>query len=321
MMNTFNYFMTCMESEIAADVNNTINQQTSQIEDSVDKTVTEVTGIIDNIKQFIVEQGLVILLKLLFVMVIYFVAKKVKKILVNIIDKALQKSTMEASVAHFIVKLCDIFFSLVIVIAIVGYLGIDTSSLVALVGSAGLAVGLALQGSLSNFAGGVLILIMKPFKLGDYISTSGVEGTVTGIDIFYTRLTTVDNRTIVIPNGSLSNANIQNFSALPVRRVDLIVPVEYDSNLKIVKETLAEIAANEKLVLHDSNEHKVDIFVNEFEASDIAIGFRVWVNTADYWAARWSLMETIKNTFDEKGISIPFNQVEVNIISDKKAGN
>lgn len=306
--NIFNVFL---ETQI----NEQLEQQSTQVEETVDRTVNEVSTVIDGVKQFILEQGVSIALKILFVIVIYVVSKKVKKVVINIIDKAFQRSTMEVSVAHFIVRICDFLFSFVVTIAIVGYLGIDTSSLVALVGSAGLAVGLALQGSLSNFAGGVLILIMKPFKLGDFIITGGEQGVVTGIDIFYTRLTTPDNRTIVIPNGSLSNANIENLSSLPVRRVDMVIPVEYSSNLKVVKETLMDIASKCQFVINDDEERKPVVFVDQFEASDIALGFRVWVSTEHYWDAKWELMENVKNEFDEKGISIPFNQLEVNIVS------
>lgn len=312
------YLHGILKTILDTQVSDSLEKQTSEIEETVDNTVNEMTTVIEGIKQFILEQGVSILLKILFVLIIYFVAKRIKKILVKIIRKTLERTTMEVSVAQFIVKLCESLFSIIILMAIVGYLGIDTSSLVALIGSAGLAVGLALQGSLSNFAGGVLILIMKPFKIGDYIVTSGVEGVVSGIDIFYTKLVTADNRTIVIPNGSLSNANIENVSALPYRRIDLSVPVEYNSNLAEVRNTLLEIAAECDTVIRDIPEHNPVVFVSEFEASDIAVGFRVWVETSNYWTTRWALMETIKNVFDEKNINIPFNQVEVNIISDSK---
>lgn len=290
-----------------------LSDQTQHVEDTVQNTVNEVNSVFNTIKEFILERGLSIVTMLLFAILIYVVGKKIKKILTNIIKRALERSSMEASVTHFLVKMCDVLFNLILIIIVVDFLGIDTTSLVAVVGSAGLAAGLALQGSLANFAGGVLILIMKPFKLGDYIITSGVEGTVTGIDIFYTRLTTIDNRSVVIPNGSLSSTNIENVTALPYRRIDLLVPVEYSANLKEIKEILMKIAMDNENVLKDTQEHMPMVFVNEFEASDISMGFRCWVVTENYWTTKWDLQETVKEEFDKNNISIPFNQLDVNI--------
>lgn len=290
-----------------------LSDQTQQVEDTVQSTVNEVNSVFNTIKEFILERGLSIVTMLLFAILIYVVGKKIKKILTNIIKRALERSSMEASVTHFLVKMCDVLFNLILIIIVVDFLGIDTTSLVAVVGSAGLAAGLTLQGSLANFAGGVLILIMKPFKLGDYIITSGVEGTVTGIDIFYTRLTTIDNRSVVIPNGSLSSTNIENVTALPYRRIDLLVPVEYSANLKEIKGILMKIAMDNENVLKDTQEHMPMVFVNEFEASDISMGFRCWVVTENYWTTKWDLQETVKEEFDKNNISIPFNQLDVNI--------
>lgn len=294
-----------------------LDSQTEQVESTVENTVHEVNTFIENIKTLVFEKGLSIVTMLVFALIIYVVGKKIKKILVNIIDKALVRSTIEPSVAHFIVKLCDVLLSLILVITVVDFLGIDTTSLVAVVGSAGLAVGLALQGSLANFAGGVLILIMKPFKLGDYIIVGTIEGTVTGIDIFYTRLTTVDNKNIVIPNGSLSSTNIENVTAQPQRRIDLIVPVEYKADIRMIKDVLMSIANDNEHVLKDSPEHMPVVFVDSFLDSSIAMGFRCWVDTPEYWTTRWDLLETIKVTFDQKNINIPYNQLDVNIKSDE----
>lgn len=301
---------------MADEISDEISKQQSQIEGTIDKTTSEVNTVLDNVKQFILEQGISILLKIVFVLIVYFVAKKIKKVVIRLIDKALSKSSIEVSVVHFVVKLCDVLFSLVIIIAIVGYLGIDTSSLVALVGSAGLAAGLALQGSLSNFAGGILILIMKPFKIGDYISTSGAEGTVTGIDIFYTKITTIDNRTVVIPNGALSNANIENFTAMAFRRIILNIPVSYSENLKEVKDVLMDTIEKQENIIKDSVEYAPQVFVNAFEDSHISIGVRAWVQTETYWPTRWALLESIKNTFDEHNITIPYNQLDVNLVTE-----
>ena len=303
-----------MFSFLAYAMETSINVENEQIEEKVN----EVTTIFDKVKDFIVERGLSILMMLIFALLVLFVGKKVKKILIKIIKRGFEKSSVDPSVAHFSVKLFDVLFTLILIIAVVDIIGVDTSSLVALIGSAGLAVGLALQGSLANFAGGVLILIMKPFKIGDYIISGGVEGNVVGIDVFYTKLRTGDNRTIVIPNGTLSNASIENVTSREFRRVDLIVPVEYSADISKIRGILLDIADKNELVVKDTAEHAPIVFVSEFEASDIAIGFRCWAETGNYWNAKWSLQEEIKNTFDKEGISIPFNQLDINIKTENK---
>lgn len=246
---------------------------------------------------------------------IYFIGKKIIKAVLKIVEKALGKSTLDESISHFLSKVCSVLLYLILIIIVVGYLGLPTSSLITLLGSAGLAVGLALQGSLANFAGGVLILVMKPFKLGDYIITNGVEGVVTGIDVFYTKLTTGDNKVIVIPNGVITNATIQNNSDNTERRVDIIVPIEYSEDYNKVKNLLLELASANELVLKDEV-HEPIVFLSEFAASSINVGFRVWAKTSDYWTVFWGLQESIKAEFDNRGISIPFDQLEIKIHKD-----
>jgi small conductance mechanosensitive channel len=182
----------------------------------------------------------------------------------------------------------------------------------AVLGSAGLTVGLALQGSLSNFAGGVLILFMKPFQVGDYIITGAKEeGTVMGIDIFYTHLLTPDNKRIVIPNGGLSNSSITNVTREPVRRLDILVSVDYSEDILKVKEILSKLVEKEDMVEKD---RPVDIYVSSFDTSAISIGLRVWTATECYWQLKWKLLEEIKAAFEENKIVIPFNQLDVNMI-------
>lgn len=252
---------------------------------------------------------------LVIAILIYIIGKKVIKAIVGLVDKALGKSSLDESVAHFLSKVCNVLLYLILIIIVVGYLGLPTSSLITLLGSAGLAVGLALQGSLSNFAGGVLILVMKPFKLGDYIITSGYEGTVTGIDVFYTKLTTGDNKVIVIPNGVITNASIQNNSDNKERRVDITVPIAYDEDVEKVRGMLLNMAAANDKVLQDEAHHPI-VFLGEFGASSINLGFRTWAKTDDYWDVYWGLQETIKKEFDKNGINIPFDQLEIKIHKD-----
>lgn len=173
-------------------------------------------------------------------------------------------------------------------------------------------MGLALQGSLSNFAGGVLILLLKPFVVGDYIldNASSEEGTVKEITIFYTKLLTIDNKLILIPNGSLSNSSITNYSHMDMRRIDLTVGVGYASDLSKVKAVLEDVVKTETAVIKDE---PVDIFVSDLGDSAVDMGIRVWVKTEDYWPVRWRLLEQMKNALDENGISIPFPQMDVSI--------
>lgn len=246
-------------------------------------------------------------------LIVFFVGKKLIKLLIKIIDKSLQRSSIDEGVRKFLKSLISILLTIFLIIVIAGFLGFETTSMAAIVGSAGLAVGLSLQGSLANFAGGVLILVLKPFVMGDYIIANGYEGNVVGIDIFYSKLRTADNKSIVIPNGDLSNSVIVNVTRQPDRRMDLVIGIDYSQNINDVKNVLLGIAENSEYVLQDK---AIDIFVDDFDASSVNIGYRVWVKTEEYWPARWSLLEKIKEEFDKEGIAIPFNQLDVNIKND-----
>lgn len=191
-------------------------------------------------------------------------------------------------------------------------MGIQVTSFVTLLGTAGVAIGLAVQGSLSNFAGGVLILILKPFVIGDYIKedTHGNEGTVISIDIFYTRIRTFDGKVVVIPNGTLSNTSLTNLTKQEKRRIDLVVPVEYDADLRNVKKVLQDVVTSEPMVLQ---EEPIDIALDEFGDSALTVLVHVWVPTDAYWKTKWNLMEHIKLAFDAEKICIPFNQLDVHL--------
>ena len=189
-------------------------------------------------------------------------------------------------------------------------IGIQSSSIIALLGSAGVTLGLALQGSLSNFAGGVLILLMRPFKVGDYIVSQYGEGTVAVIGLVYTTLNTTDNKTVVIPNGSLSNSPITNATAEKFRRLDLTVGISYQADLKKAKDILLDIYTSHPKVLKD---HPIQVFVDQLADSAVIIGGRGWTATDDYWQTRWDITEEIKLRLDEAGIEIPFNQMDVHV--------
>jgi small conductance mechanosensitive channel len=193
---------------------------------------------------------------------------------------------------------------------ILSQFGVTTGSVVAVLGSAGLTAGLALQGSLSNFAGGVLILLLKPFEVGDYIvdHTGGQEGTVHEITIFYTKLLTIDNRMVMIPNGSLSDSCITNASRMEKRRIDLTVGVAYSSDLAKVKQVLSDLVQEDSSVLKNE---PIDIFVNKLGDSSIEMGIHVWVKNTEFWSSKWRLTENIKIAFDAHEITIPFPQLDV----------
>ncbi len=277
--------------------------------DDVAENVKEVAEWIVNFKESAIQFGIRLVIALVFVIV----GRKMIKWIKKLINRSFDRANMDQGVHKFLISLIGISLNVVMIVVAVRILGVESSSLAAIIGSAGLTVGLALQGSLSNFAGGVLILIMKPFRMGDYIISNGMEGTVTSIDIFYTRLLTVDNQKVVIPNGGLSNSSIVNVTNEEVRRLDLVVPVSYDSDIKKVKHILSQLIENEELVL---KEEPITIYVEGFKESSIAIGIRMWTNKENYWNLKWNLLEKIKETFDDEKISIPMKQLDINIKSD-----
>lgn len=274
------------------------------------KEVVENPGIIKNYIMDHAPKVIGFALQLLLAVIIIVVGIRIIKAIVRVAKKAMEKSKLEAGVVSFLASLIKYALYFVLILLVLAQFGVTTGSVIAVLGSAGLTVGLALQGSLANFAGGVLILLLKPFVVGDYIisGAGGQEGTVSGISIFYTKLLTIDNKVIQIPNGMLSNATITNVSQMPKRRIDMIFGVAYESDLSKVKSVLNKIAEEENTILADE---PVDIYVSELSDSSIDMGLRVWVNTQDYWTTKWRMTENVKRAFDENGISIPFPQLDV----------
>lgn len=253
--------------------------------------------------------------KLIVVLLLWIIGKRLIRYIEKLVTSGFEKGKLEPSVARFLVSLIRISCYAVLVIMMVGVLGIQTTSLITLIGSAGVTIGLALQGSLSNFAGGVLILIFKPFRVGDYIVACGLEGTVQAIDIIYTRLITVDNKAVTIPNGTLANANIVNVGAEPFRRVDIHVGISYQSDIKAAKNVLQEVITKEARVLKDKD---ITIFVDSLDSSCVTIQTRCWCKTQDYWAVRWNLLENYKLALDANDIQIPFQQMDIHIHKDNE---
>lgn len=279
---------------------------TGSINEDVSKEVKQAAAWLQNIKDSAIDLGIRLVLALVF----YLIGRKLIKWIKKLLNRSFERSNMDEGVHKFLISMISISLNILLIVVAITIMGVETSSLAAVIGSAGLTLGLALQGSLSNFAGGVLILIMKPFRIGDYIVANGLEGTVTSIDIFYTRLLTVDNQKVVIPNGGLSNSSIVNVTNEEVRRLDLSIPVSYDADIKKVKAVLSELAARQDKILKDE---PVTIYVDAFMDSSINIGIRVWTLKENYWHLKWDMLEQIKEAFDAHHISIPFNQLDVMI--------
>lgn len=250
------------------------------------------------------------LLRIALVLVIFFVGRKLIKKIVSLCDQALKRHGMEVTVRRFFCNVINALGYICMLGILLQTVGLTATSLTALVASAGVAVGLALQGSLSNFAGGVLILLMKPFVIGDYIVQGNTEGTVKEIGLVYTELITADNRLIVIPNGTLIDSSIVNVTATGKRRLELSVGIGYKSDLKKAKEVLIRLGENDPA---RDPENPVNVFVSELAESSVNLGLHVWVSSSEYWNAKWRLTENIKMAFDEEGIEIPFKQVEISI--------
>ena len=250
------------------------------------------------------------LLRIALVLVIFFVGRKLIKNIVSLCDQALKRHGMEVTVRRFFCNVINALGYICMLGILLQTVGLTATSLTALVASAGVAVGLALQGSLSNFAGGVLILLMKPFVIGDYIVQGNTEGTVKEIGLVYTELITADNRLIVIPNGTLIDSSIVNVTATGKRRLELSVGIGYKSDLKKAKEVLIRLGENDPA---RDLENPVNVFVSELAESSVNLGLHVWVSSSEYWNAKWRLTENFKMAFDEEGIEIPFKQVEISV--------
>ncbi len=240
----------------------------------------------------------------------FFIGKWLAKRVTGFMGKRMGAAGVDATVTQFVQNILYYVLMVVIIIAVLGQVGIKTASFVAIIGAAGLAIGLALQGSLSNFASGVLLILFRPMKVGDFVEVAGVSGSVKEISIFTTTLLTGDNKTVIITNSAVTDSNIINYSTQPIRRVDLVVGVSYDSNIQKVKDVLQNLAESDERILKDK---PVTIGVNALADSSINLVFRPWVNSADYWPVTFDLNENIKKRFDEEGISIPYPTMDVNL--------
>ena len=255
-------------------------------------------------------------LKVLAAIAIFIIGRWIAKAVRGGVRRMMKKGDVDPIVIGFVSSITYIALLAFVVIAALGQLGIQTTSFIAILGAAGLAVGLALQGSLANFAAGFLMIIFRPFKVGDFIEGAGVAGVVEAIHIFTTTLKTGDNKIIIIPNAKLSGDNITNYSAQETRRVDMTVGVAYDADLSVVRDVLNDIISKEERAMKDPAP-----LVAVAELADNSVNFvvRVWTKTGDYWGVKFDMTETIKNRFDAEGIGIPFPQRDIHIVSGQVA--
>lgn len=252
--------------------------------------------------------------KVILAIVIYFIASKVIVKICAFIRAAMNKAGADTGVIQFLTSFVKTALYFLLIVSIAVRFGIKESSIAALLASGGVAIGLALQGGLSNLAGGVIIMLLRPFTVGDYIieNTNSQEGTVVKIDLFYTTLSTVDNRRITIPNGNITNSSIVNVTSQDKRKLEIKVMIGYQSDLKKAKGILETLLHADPAIM---SEQEMLVFVDELADDGVILGLRAWVKTEDYWPAKWRLNEEIKLTFDEKDIDIPYPQLDVHIKS------
>lgn len=265
---------------------------------------------LDEIKAFVATGGINLLFSAICALVFVLIGFKVSKVLVKILNKGKGYQKLDPSVKSFLNSLISIGIKVFVLVIAATILGIDGTALASVIGTAGLAVGLALQGSLSNLAGGIMILFFHPFKVGDYIDNHTDSGVVKEIGIFYTKLLTVDNKQITIPNGALSNATVVNFSAEPLRRVDIEFSVAYDTDIDAVMLVMRKVIEENELVLKDPQPF---IGLVKQDASALVFVTRSWCKSEDYWSIYFSVLSNMKKAFNAAGIEIPFNQLDVHV--------
>lgn len=273
-------------------------------------------GLIESYLQELPDKLLRFGIRVLLALVVFFIGIQLIKLIRRILCKSFERRNVDVGVSRFLDSLVKAVLYILLLFMIASYFGLDATSVVALVGSAGVAIGLAVQGSLSNFAGGVLILLLKPFKIGDYIrDAAGNEGTVEEVQLFYTRLITPDRHIVIVPNGALANSTIMNMSTTEDRRLDLRIGISYDADIRRAKEVLLAVMNADKGVLH---EQEKQVFVEELAESGVILMMRCYSKNELFWETKWRLLEAAKYGLDEAGISIPFPQLDVHLQKTEK---
>lgn len=274
-------------------------------------------GVIEKFIQELPEKALRLGVRVLLAVLCFLIGMQLIKLVRRILKKSLHRAHADIGVIQFLDSLTKVVLYLVLIFFIASGFGLDATSIVALLGSAGVAIGLAVQGSLSNFAGGVLILLLKPFKVGDYIKEdgNGNEGTVSEIQLFYTKLRTFDNKTIILPNGTLANTSMTNVTEAKIRRLDISVGISYDSDIRKAREVLLDMLKQDEAPLKDQ---VMRVYVDSLADSSVNLGIQCWVAQEEYWEAKWRLTENTKEVLDRAGIQIPFPQITVHRAEEKQ---
>lgn len=282
-------------------------------EETSDKLMTFLEGFLDS--STIQGQIAIAVIKVVIALLIMFITFKIVNAITKGIYKKCKKKGRDETLSRVGTQAARIILKVLIFVCLIGFVGIETSAIAGLIASIGVGISLAVQGTLSNFAGGVIIIIMRPFKIGDYIVSNGQEGTVEDIKLFYTHIVTVDNKAVVIPNGSLANNVIVNASAKDTRRVDHIISVAYGSDVAKVKEIIKATCAQNELVFKDPAPFVEMSIMNE---SSLDFTVRCWCNRPDYWTVNFALLDSIKKALDENGIEIPFKQIDIHVKEEEK---
>lgn len=268
----------------------------------------------DEIKQVVTTFVMSFSIKLVKVLLIWFVGRWVLKRVLNLLKRIMEKHIDNVSVRTFIISIIDVVVMILLILMIIGVLGIDTSSFIAIFASAGVAIGMALSGTLQNFAGGVMILLFRPFKVGDFIEAQGVSGSVKEIQIFNTVITTPDNKVLLLPNGPVSTGIINNYSREPLRRVDFTFSISYGADFEKAKKVLLALVADDKRVLNEPAAPFVEL--GALSASSIDITVRLWCKQEDYWGIKFDLNKKVYETFPKEGLNFPFQTLTVNVTKE-----
>ncbi len=288
---------------------------TEAMNEAVGGDVTQKISLVQQYLETLPQKALSLGIRVLLALAFFFVGVQIIKLLRKVLKNSLRRTNADIGVIQFLDSFLKAVLYILLIFMIASGFGLDATSVVALIGSAGVAIGLALQGSLSNLAGGVLILLLKPFKVGDYIieDTNRNEGTVSEIQIFYTKLTTPDEKTVVLPNGILANSSLTNVTDIGIRRLDMTVGISYKADLLLAKKTAKKLLEDH---VHVLKEKEIDVFVSDLGDSAVILNLRCYVKAEHYWPTRSHILETVKLTFDEKGIEIPYSQLDIHMVNE-----
>lgn len=272
------------------------------------------SAVLDTVVNWLTHTGIKIVIAIVVLLLSFAIINAVTKR----IYKACQKKHADETIARVATQSARIVLKILVIVCLIAYLGFEIAAISAVISSIGIGISLAVQGTLGNFAGGVIIILMRPFKIGDYITSNGQEGTVEDIKLFYTHIVTTDNKAVVIPNGTLANNVIVNASAKDTRRVDIVTQVAYGSDVKLVKELIKKVCGENELAFKDPAPF---VEMSQLNESSLDFTVRVWCNRPDYWTVKFALLDNIKKALDENGIEVPFRQLDVHVKDEAAADN